>query len=287
MSNLSKKLFFLSIFLVFSLFTACQNEADKKKPAAKVKQHKEEIPTGEGPLRSGNITLSPVESPDFKDAKLALKSPVDEKGLKAGNVPFDFDVENYELGNQTPDAKDKLCANSAKGQHIHFIVNNQPYNAYYTSEFENKLEEGRNVVLAFLSRSYHESIKHKAAYVLTQYDIGDVSHAETFNPRGQHLFYSRPKGTYIGPNNLNNLLLDFYLVNTDLSPNGNKVKATINGESFLLTKWQPYIIGGLEDGKATVKLELVNKDNKPVPGPFNVVERTVEVYKEEPLIEKK
>ena len=216
-----------------------------------------------------------------------MKSPSKNTALAVGTNNFEFEVQGYDLGNQTPDATQKSCANSAKGQHIHFIVNNEPYNAFYTNKFERDLSEGNNVVLAFLSRSYHESIKHKNAYVLEQFEVGKTDKNAQIDVNAPHLFYSRPKGNYIGAANIEKLLLDFYLVNTTLAPNGNKVKATINGTSFLLSKWQPYFIEGLKEGAVTIDLELVDKDGKTIVGPFNKVSRTVNLYKEEPMIDKK
>ena len=69
------------------------------------------------------------------------------------------------------------------------------------------------------------------------------------------------------------MMLDFYLVNCNLSPNGYKVKATINGTEFMLTKWEPYFIEGLPLGESTVKLELIDKSGKLVNSPFNGMER--------------
>ena len=60
-------------------------------------------------------------------------------------------------------------ANSHEGQYIHFIVNNGPYQAKYDSSFQAKLNKNSNTVLAFLSRSFHENIKHKNAFILKQY----------------------------------------------------------------------------------------------------------------------
>ena len=54
---------------------------------------------------------------------------------------------------------------------------------------------------------------------------------QSYDLTNEFLFYSRPKGTYKG-NDTKKLLLDFYLVNTDISPTGNKVKATINDVVF-------------------------------------------------------
>jgi hypothetical protein len=53
------------------------------------------------------------------------------------------------------------------------------------------------------------------------------------------------------------------------------VRATINGQEFLLTKWMPYLIKGAPMGKLTIKLELIDTDNNLVEAPYNPVERTV------------
>ena len=88
------------------------------------------------------------------------------------------------------------------------------------------------------------------------------------------MFYSRPKGTYKG-SEISNLLLDFFLINVTLDPNGNKVRATINGEIFMIDEWVPYYIQGLKPGILTIKLELLNADGAVIEGPFNDVTRSV------------
>ena len=88
------------------------------------------------------------------------------------------------------------------------------------------------------------------------------------------MFYSRPKGTYKG-SDISKLLLDFFLVNVTLDPKGNKVRATINGEIFIIDEWVPYYIQGLKPGILTVKLELSNTDGFVIEGPFNDVTRSV------------
>ena len=71
------------------------------------------------------------------------------------------------------------------------------------------------------------------------------------------------------------LPLDPLRLNTAISPDGNKVRATINGEEFMITQWVPHVMSGLELGEVTIKLELIDADGNEVPGPFNTVERTV------------
>jgi hypothetical protein len=214
---------------------------------------------------STQITITKLEgSPKYENSKLKLNElTFDQK------YNFSFGVDNYQMGEQTSnDFKFKL-ANSEKGQHIHLIINNAPYSAHYSENFSKKLEEGNNVLLAFLSRSYHESVKNPNAYYFSQ--IGD---GEKIDLDKEFLFYSRPKGVYKGIDT-EKLLLDFYLINTDISANGNKVKATIQNSEFIIDEWAPYYIEGLPKGEISIKLELINSDGVLIDSPFNPSYRTV------------
>ena len=216
------------------------------------------------------VYLKKIEgSPAYEDSSLQIKEIV-KSGEKYN---FSFDINNYELGIQTNKEFDYDLANSAKGQHIHFILNNGPYSAHYDQNFDYELPDGNNVVLAFLSRSYHESVKNSDAYVLTQ--IGD---SKKINLESEFLFYSRPKGTYEGLDT-EKLLLDFYLVNTKLSATGNKVKLTIKQgtftHQFLIDSWDAYYIEGLDKGDVTIKLELIDNEGNLIETPFNPSERVV------------
>ena len=90
------------------------------------------------------------------------------------------------------------------------------------------------------------------------------------------MFYSRPKGEYTAKD-AEKIILDFYLVNTDLSKDGKKVRATNNGSPFLITKWMPYTMQGLQEGENTIKLELLDENGELVKSPFNPVERTITI----------
>lgn len=210
------------------------------------------------------ITLTKLEgSPKYDSSKLKLN----ELNFSDDKYNFSFEVENYELGAQT--LNNSKLANSAKGQHIHFILNNAPYSAHYSENFSKKLEEDNNVILAFLSRSYHESVKNSNAYYFSQ--IGD---GEKVDLEKEYLFYSRPKGVYKGIDT-EKLLLDFYLINTNISPTGNKVKATIQNSEFIIDEWVPYYIEGLPKGEIAIKLELINSEGVLIDSPFNPSYRTV------------
>ncbi len=193
--------------------------------------------------------------------------------MEPGSVEFVYELTNFQLTRQTPHSNAQHLANSHEGQHIHNIIDNEPYTAHYETQFTKDLAEGDHVILSFLSRSYHESIKHPGAYDLRMVTAGRPTERMEFDVKAPHMFYSRPKGTYTGAE-AERIMLDFYLVNTDLSTTGNKVRATINGTEFMLDRWLPYIIEGLPMGENTIKLELVDNNGNQLPGPFNSVTRT-------------
>ena len=211
------------------------------------------------------ISITKVEgSAPYLNSSLSLEDiKIDEN-----DYTFSFDVSDYILGMQTLKDFDYQLANSAKGQHIHFIVNNGPYSAHYEDTFTKQFEDSSNVILAFLSRSYHESVKNSNAYILTQVGENEIALNKEF------LFYSRPKGTYKGIDT-EKLLLDFYLVNTNLSSTGNKVKATIQDTEFIIEEWAPYYIEGLPKGEIKIKLELIDASGNLIDSPFNPSNRTV------------
>jgi len=225
--------------------------------------------------QSSGLTFTKApESPSYPEASLT-KASVTTSEQESGKfqVQYDFEVANYELGVQTEDADTRGIANSGKGQHIHFIVNNGPYAAHYMDDISDELEPGNYVVLAFLSRSYHESVKSAGAYFIENLNVGDVE-AEEADLSTPHMFFSRPKGTYSGED-AKKVMLDFFLVNCTLSPEGYNVKATINGKEFLIDEWVPYYMEDLPMGENTIRLELIDAEGNTVDSPFNPVERTV------------
>jgi len=268
--------------LTSGVFTACNNSTESPKASTDSTQ-------ATPPPAVAIDTCSAAH--DFPDAAISLGSmtatPV---GTDSANVSFTFNTKNYTLQAQTPDAASRGCAVAEKGQHIHFIMDNQAYKALY--EPKNSITLANNTehyLLAFLSRSYHESIKTKEAAVLLHFKIdGKGKLTRLDNPKEPMLFYSRPKGDYIGADTTN-ILLDFYVWNASLSDTGYKVTAEVNNETLpsqhataTLAAWRPYMITNLGCGKSTVKLTLVGKDGQAVAGPQSTVSRTFNLAAQAP-----
>lgn len=216
-----------------------------------------------------------TDSPIYASSSLTLKNPTSTTIATAGEVDFAFDVKDYTLGEVTErNGMASNLANSDKGQHIHFILDNEPYSAHYEPEFKREMPEGTHYLVAFLSRSYHESVKNSNSFIAKKMVVGEASDDMNVDFEKPTMIYSRPKGEYSGADT-ENLLLDFFLLNTTLSEDGNKVRATINDQEFMITEWAPYVIKGLPKGEVTVKLELLDADGNMIPGGFNEVTRTV------------
>lgn len=235
-----------------------------------------------------NSDNAPQSNKTFADGKKYRLTPVNSSvqypnaKIEYGyltNGQFGFHVNNYNLGQQTSDASQLMCANSAQGQHIHLIFDDQPYSAHYTNVFDYSIADGRYYMMAFLGKSYHESIKTPDAYAAHRVSVRDNSIYVRSTIKDPVLFYSRPKGTYVGKDT-EKVMLDFYLLNCDLEGQAYKVLAEINGETHLISKWESYYIEGLPYGENTIKLTLIFNSGEVVPTKLNPVTRTFTLKKD-------
>lgn len=237
---------------------------------------------------SKEMSLSPFDSPSpaFENAALGIANIRAElQGADSAKITIDYSVSNYELKSQTPDAATKGCNNSKDGQHIHFILNNGPYTALYEPKhtFTVPLDQPQ-YVMSFLSRSYHESLKHKGAAQLLHFKVGKSGKVENLEiPKTPMIFYSRPKGDYVGKDNTDNLLLDFYVWNTNLTNENLKVKAQINQQEFNLDSWQPMFIKYAPMGELKVTLSLVDTAGTVLTGDNTSVSRSCRLALQEPI----
>ena len=226
-----------------------------------------DTPTEETTDAPSAITIQPkAPGTDYPDAHLT------NFVYDGGTFTYGYEADTYELGAQTPDAGSTMCANSAKGQHVHLIIDNEPYIAKYEPTFEQAVDDGEHRILTFLSRSYHESIKTSQAYRAVNVNVSDGAFASQEPITEPMLFYSRPKGTYVGAD-AESILLDFYPINLQLGADYG-VKVEVGDYVTTLNEWQPYVIEGLPMGEHTVTLTLVDGAGVAVDAPLNPVSRT-------------
>ena len=174
------------------------------------------------------------------------------------------------------------------GPHLHLILDNQPYKAVYDLNQPlvfTDLLPGTHTLRVFASRPWHESFKNDGAYAQTTFHIFTKTQDNNPDPAQPLLTYSRPKGTY----GAEPILLDFYLTNAPLHLVAQenqadeiadwRIRCTINGNSFVLDRWEPVYLQGFKPGKNWVQLEFLDDQGNPVENVFN---NTVRVITYEP-----
>ncbi|MCF8450139.1 MAG: hypothetical protein K9G49_09745 [Taibaiella sp.] len=282
-----KKYTLLSITAISAFMIASCGDAGNGKNGAAVADSVA-APAGPAP------TLSAVSpSPEYDGASLTISDVKAEKvSSDSTKLTFKFTVKNFELKMQTADNGNKLCNNSAQGQHIHFIMDTQPYKALYEPKNEITILNGtEHYLVVFLSRSYHESVKSPGAAALYHFRLSENGKLEKLDlPETPMVFYSRPKGDYLGKDTAN-ILLDFYVWNGGLGADSFKVNATLNPAgsapedaiSFIIDKWESKFINKLPMGKSKLTLTLLNKEGVQVDGPCTSATREFNLGAQEPM----
>ena len=166
------------------------------------------------------------------------------------------------------------------GNHINLIVDNEPLQSVYSLDqplIIKDLAPGTHTVRAFAVRPWGESFKNEGASAQTTFNILTQTNENRPNPELPLLTYNSPTGTY----GAEPMLLDYLIERPkELSDDRSlRVKATINGDSFILPDWQPYYLTGFEPGENWVQLELVDLEDKAVENTFN---NTVRVFNYDP-----
>jgi len=172
----------------------------------------------------------------------------------------------------------------AMGPHLHFFLDDQPYQALYNVDeplILEDLEPGTHTIRVFASRPWHESFKNQGAYAQTTFHVFTSTEDNNPSPNQPLLTYSRPQGNY----SAEPIMLDFYLTNAPLhlvaqensedNINDWRIRVTINGETFLLDTWQPIYLTGFNKGQNWVKLEFIDDQGNVIKNAFNSTVRVI------------
>jgi hypothetical protein len=258
---------------------------------------------------------------------LKIVSPAKDAVINGSTVEVKLDLSG-DLKGYMPH-KDPA---TGKGNHIHVILDNQPYEAYYElgQPFElRNVVAGKHTLRVFPSRPWHESFKNDGAFQMAAFTVkggGDASKPTTTNngqivannnsganknaaantnssagpsparegkdmsastagevdPTKPLLTYSRPKGEYKGED-ADPIMIDFWLSGAKLKGDGGEYRVRYivdNDDPKFIDKWEPIWLSGWINGKHTVRLELLDKDGKPVEnGGCNTTTREINVVK--------
>ena len=209
--------------------------------------------------------------------EVKIVAPKTEQTFDRTDVEVRLEVENLPIfKDSTKDSTLEL------GNHLNLIVDNEPFQPIYSIQepiIIKNLSPGTHTIRVFAARPWGESFKNEKAYAQTTFNVLTETNDNRPKPGVPLLTYNSPTGTY----GAEPLLLDFYLTNAPLhaiaqnNPNLKdwRIKATVNGTSFILEDWQPIYLTGLEPGENWVQLELVDETGNSIENAFN---NTVRVF---------
>ena len=205
---------------------------------------------------------------DVPDAQLKIVSPKEGETLDSGEkVSVEMALTNYRTGEEI-------------GQHVHVILDNNPYIAHYNANEPlvlEDLEPGTHTIRAFPARHYHLALKKGDVFKTVTFHVKEKSKDFKFDPSKPYLTYSRPKGTY-SEVAAEELLLDFYVSNVELGDDAKAVVTVDDGEPMELTEWKPVLLDPLAKGEHKVNLKLVDGDGNLIEnGGYNDTTRTITV----------
>ena len=257
---------------------------------------------------SAKQTLSVVERPQSIKDKMAARGEQDQAKPTLKIIePKDKSTVNsstvkvkLELGGDLKGYKPHMDHETKTGNHIHVILDNQPYEAYYEIEqgpFElRNVSDGVHTLRVFPSRPWHESYKNQGAFQVVEFTVknggADTTKPATTNtgqqmsnsnantaptPEGKAmqvgnggpvdesrplLTYSRPKGEYKGAD-ADPIMIDFWLSGATLKGDGGiyRVRYSVDGgQPQYIDKWEPIWLSGWTSGKHVIMLELIDPD---------------------------
>jgi hypothetical protein len=240
---------------------------------------------------------------DQENAKpvLSIIEPADGAVINSSTVKLKLEISGDLMGYMP------MMDHSTKmGNHIHVILDNQAYEAYYNlgREFElRNVSDGEHTLRVFPSRPWHESYKNDGAFQMVRFTVknggADVSKPMTtstgvqmsepaegkamqpsvagnVDPKKPLLTFSRPKGDYRGVD-AEAIMIDFWLTNARLIGDGGEYRVyySINGSQPRVKEfWTPLWIAGLGKGKHSVEIWLGDKDGNSIEnGGYNRTKR--------------
>ena len=287
----------LAIITVTAIFSACGGAANTAKTGnanAAAPAGAQTLVVVERPQRLVEMSKARGEQ-DKAAPTLKIVEPAPNAALPSSTVKVKLAISGDLKG-----YKPSMNEETHTGNHIHVILDNQPYEAYYNldQEFELKnVSDGEHTLRVFPSRPWHESYKNEGAFQMVKFSVQNggaetdkpattstgekmanantdaakptpeikemkESSAGAIDPKKPLLTYSRPKGEYKGADAAE-IMLDFWLLNGKLVGDGGdyRVRWTVDEAApQFIDKWEPIWLSRWNEGKHTIKLELTDKD---------------------------
>jgi hypothetical protein len=263
------KVVLLAVGLVIGLGTGCGPAVENLPNANHANHNATNSNTNAAP--GGPQNLITVDTPqrikdmmaargeqDSAEPTLRIVSPAEGSMISSSTVPVKLDLSGDLKG-----YKPGMDPATKMGNHIHVILDNQPYEAYYNidgSAFElRNVADGEHTLRVFASRPWHESYKNDGSFQIVKFTVkngkANSNQPATTNsgqqmsnansnanaapaPEGKAmqsstggavdakkplLTYSRPKGEYKEAD-ADPIMIDFWLANGKLVGDGGEYR---------------------------------------------------------------
>ena len=167
------------VVLSLALLTGCDAKKDETKPAPGAEKtaampEKQELKLGERPQAVKDQMTARGEQ-DKAAPTLKIVSPASNAAITGSTVNVKLALSG-DLKGYHP-MKDPA---TGMGNHIHVILDNQPYEAHYNLEqgFElRNVAEGKHTLRVFASRPWHESYKNNGSFQMATFTVKGGSDA--------------------------------------------------------------------------------------------------------------
>ncbi|MBP9840804.1 MAG: hypothetical protein KBC64_00070 [Simkaniaceae bacterium] len=218
---------------------------------------------------------------EIEGSSIMLNPSLNGSNVVAFPMNMTMKVTGFPLGIISQFERKNQFRGDPQGQAIHLFIDDLPYVdishlsgslASYT--IKTPLLRGKHLVRVLLCRSFGECLKGKGGFSMASFSVSDRKDRIPleFNQAAPLLTYNEPQGTF----DRGAILLDFYLSNCTLAPDGYKVILRIDNKKVkVIDAWAPYSISDLAKGPHKIRLTLIDAVGKEVSGEFNNVEREI------------
>jgi hypothetical protein len=267
--------FLMAAVLVLSL-VACGGDSPKTEPKSQSGTIKTQLSGSLSEVAPPLVIQQLSQSLAVYQPQVSIISPQADQVLQDTTVSVELQVQDLPIF-QDPDL--------GMGPHLEVILDNKPYTMVYDLKQPlvfSDLEPGTHTLRVLASTPWHESFKNEGAYAQTTFHIFTKTTDNNPDSTLPLLTYSRPTGSY----GAEPIMLDFYLTNAPLhlvaqeNPEDAiadwRIRATVNGQSFILDRWQSVYLKGFQPGKNWVQLEFLDDQGNPVKNVFNNTVRLID-----------
>ena len=212
---------------------------------------------------------------DRYQPQVQIISPQPDELLQDNNVTVQLQVLDF------PTFRDETLGD---GPHLHLIIDNDSDRHIYNPTepiILSDLKPGTHTLRVFAVYPWGESFKNDGSSAIATFHIYTKTPNNNPDPNLPLLTYNRPQGTY----GAEPILLDFYLDNAPLhliaqeDPEDEiidwRIRVTVNGESFIIDRWEPIYLKGFQPGKNWVQLEFLGELGEPLNNVYNNTARVL------------